>query len=320
MFCSILSRNCIGLGDTIICWYLFYDNRVVNLMEKTNKFQQKNNLTGETIEQFFDFVMANALRVRLFPSVVTFRVPHMDKTDETLRVRLNEFFNEQLRDSDLLASVADNEWVFVLTNSGENEARAFVQRIFSNDLKEKLLIDSIHFSVCITIINQNVTFNEVISDARKQLDLMLNTDQVNVTMSRTYATGEKEEVKISLIESHSTLLEVLERRLLSMENELFDVQLRTFEDGFEFLQSDWYKTSHQHLIILNEIMPRMNGYDVLYTLNKEPNFNKFRILMLAERAIDEDIVNAYENGLDDYIQKPFKIDVFEAKVKRLIGR
>jgi len=64
----------------------------------------------------------------------------------------------------------------------------------------------------------------------------------------------------------------------------------------------------------------MNGYDVLFTLGKEPNFNRFRILMLAERAIDEDIINAYENGLDDYIQKPFKIDVFEAKVKKLIGR
>ena len=98
------------------------------------------------------------------------------------------------------------------------------------------------------------------------------------------------------------------------------LDIRTFVDGYEFLQSDWYKSAHPHIIIMNDILPRKNGIEVLHTIRRMPNQKKFTIYMMTARNSQTDMINAYEAGVDGYLIKPFDLRLFEAELRRTFAR
>lgn len=59
------------------------------------------------------------------------------------------------------------------------------------------------------------------------------------------------------------------------------------------------------LILLDIMMPRIDGYQVAKTLRSDPHHAKIPIIMLSAKAQDEDIRKGLEVGVDEYITKPF---------------
>jgi DNA-binding response OmpR family regulator len=70
------------------------------------------------------------------------------------------------------------------------------------------------------------------------------------------------------------------------------------------------------LVVLDVLLPKKNGFDVLTTLRA----SDFRspILMLTARGTTEDIVDGLDRGADDYLSKPFAFDEFLARVRTLL--
>jgi DNA-binding response OmpR family regulator len=110
-----------------------------------------------------------------------------------------------------------------------------------------------------------------------------------------------------------------EKRLASslrtgLEAEGFAVD--TAYDGVEGL---WYAREHQYDAILLDIMlPGLNGYKVCETLRAEQNWTP--ILMLTAKDGDLDQVEALDTGADDYVTKPFSFQVLLARVRSLLRR
>ncbi len=71
------------------------------------------------------------------------------------------------------------------------------------------------------------------------------------------------------------------------------------------------------LIILDLMMPRMNGLDACMQLRE---FSNVPIIMLTARSDDMDKVIGFEYGADDYITKPFNILELKARVRALLRR
>jgi DNA-binding response OmpR family regulator len=102
------------------------------------------------------------------------------------------------------------------------------------------------------------------------------------------------------------------RRALAAEG--FDVDVA--RDGASGLRKA--STGAYGLIVLDIMLPRMNGYQVCRRLRDEGNWT--RILMLTAKSGEWDEAEALDTGADDYLVKPFSMVVLLARVRALLRR
>ncbi len=116
--------------------------------------------------------------------------------------------------------------------------------------------------------------------------------------------------KILLIDDDKDLCNLLEREL---KKENFEVII--CHDGQMGL--DTFKKQNYQLVILDIMLPAMNGYDVLTEIRKS---NNVPVLMLTAKDSEIDKVSGLRLGADDYLTKPFLMAEFIARVQSLIRR
>jgi len=118
-------------------------------------------------------------------------------------------------------------------------------------------------------------------------------------------------VRVLLIEDDVTIARLLKEGL---EDESYAVDVAN--DG-----SEGYRTAvadDYDVIILDIMLPEMNGYEVCRALRNDGN--KTPILMLTARDAERDIVEGLDTGADDYLAKPFSFDVLLARIRVLLRR
>lgn len=72
------------------------------------------------------------------------------------------------------------------------------------------------------------------------------------------------------------------------------------------------------LILLDVMMPRINGYKISRLLKFDNKYKKIPILMITARTQEEDKLIGEETGADEYITKPFDLDDVVAKVEKYL--
>lgn len=118
-------------------------------------------------------------------------------------------------------------------------------------------------------------------------------------------------MRVLLIEDDVTIARLLKEGL---EDESYAVDVAN--DG-----SEGYRTAvadEYDVIILDIMLPEMNGYEVCRALRNDGN--KTPILMLTARDAERDIVEGLDVGADDYLAKPFSFDVLLARIRALLRR
>lgn len=84
------------------------------------------------------------------------------------------------------------------------------------------------------------------------------------------------------------------------------------EEALELLSRDNF-----HLILLDVMMPGMNGFTVCRKIRRNSGVP---IIFITARVLEEDELNGYSLGADDYVTKPFSLPVLHAKAMALLGR
>ncbi len=79
------------------------------------------------------------------------------------------------------------------------------------------------------------------------------------------------------------------------------------------------KEERPDLILLDVMMPKINGYKVCRLLKFDKQYGDIPILMLTARSQDEDRAIGEETGADEYITKPFDIEEVVEKVKEYLN-
>ena len=87
-------------------------------------------------------------------------------------------------------------------------------------------------------------------------------------------------------------------------------------DGMEAMDY-FYADKDIALIILDVMMPKMDGWEVCREIRKE---SKVPIIMLTARGEERDELNGFELGVDEYISKPFSPKILVARVNALLRR
>ena len=75
-----------------------------------------------------------------------------------------------------------------------------------------------------------------------------------------------------------------------------------------------------HLLVLDGMMPRLDGLDVCRILRADPATEALPILMLTARATEDDLLDALDLGADDYLTKPYSPRELMARARSLLRR
>lgn len=110
-----------------------------------------------------------------------------------------------------------------------------------------------------------------------------------------------------------------ERVALSIERSLQkEYQVRVAHNGPDALKIA--RRVNPDLIILDIIMPGMDGLEVCYELRNDPLLQAVPILFLTARGRVEDKIDGFEAGADDYLTKPFDVRELLLRVKAILSR
>jgi len=129
----------------------------------------------------------------------------------------------------------------------------------------------------------------------------------------TFLLMEKRDIKILLVDDEPDILEIVGYNLSSEGYKVF-----TAENGAEGVKMA--KKEKPHLIILDVMMPEMDGIEACEQIRVIPELKDVIITFLTARGEDYSQVAGFEAGADDYITKPIKPKVLVSKVKALLRR
>jgi DNA-binding response OmpR family regulator len=74
------------------------------------------------------------------------------------------------------------------------------------------------------------------------------------------------------------------------------------------------------LIILDLMLPYVDGFELLQIIRATPNFMNKPVIVLSAKEQEVDVVRAFTLGCDDYVKKPFAPGEFRARVNRLMTK
>jgi len=118
---------------------------------------------------------------------------------------------------------------------------------------------------------------------------------------------------ILLVDDEPDILEFLSYNL---EKEGFTIQKA--RNGHEAIEVA--KRTNPHLILLDVMMPKMDGIETCEEIRKVPELRSILIAFLTARGEDYSQIAGFEAGGDDYITKPIKPKLLTSKVKALLKR
>lgn len=118
-------------------------------------------------------------------------------------------------------------------------------------------------------------------------------------------------MRILVVEDEHRIAQAIKEGL-ELESYAVDVAFDGL-DGYNAAVNDDYD-----LILLDVMMPEMNGYDVVKKLRDDGKHTP--VLMLTAKDQNKDIVQGLDSGADDYLQKPFSFEVLLARIRALLRR
>ena len=119
--------------------------------------------------------------------------------------------------------------------------------------------------------------------------------------------------KIVLAEDEPQIARLIEFKL---RKEGYQVTWK--ENGEEALEA--IKAEKPDLVLLDVMMPVMDGYEVLRQIKEDENLKSIPVIMLTARAQERDVVKGIDLGAQDYITKPFHPAELLVQVKRILAK
>ena len=120
-----------------------------------------------------------------------------------------------------------------------------------------------------------------------------------------------EKVKILVVDDESRMRKLVRDFLVRQNYEVLEAA-----DGEEALDL-FYREKDIALIILDVMMPKLNGWDVCREVRET---SKVPIIMLTPKGDESDELNGFELGVDEYISKPFSPKILVARVGAILRR
>jgi DNA-binding response OmpR family regulator len=105
--------------------------------------------------------------------------------------------------------------------------------------------------------------------------------------------------------------------LVSLRLQRAGFEVVTAADGAEAV--DIARSRRPVLAVLDVMMPKRTGYEVLAELRSDDALQGMKVILLSARVQEGDVARGMDAGADAYLAKPFKAQELVAKVEELLG-
>ena len=95
-------------------------------------------------------------------------------------------------------------------------------------------------------------------------------------------------------------------------------EAKGFADGLSMLEA--LKTEQPELIVLDIMMPGMDGIDVLKVIRSKPETQRIPVIMATAKGTEMDKIHGLDTGADDYLVKPFGVMEMVSRIKAVLRR
>jgi two-component system, OmpR family, phosphate regulon response regulator PhoB len=120
-------------------------------------------------------------------------------------------------------------------------------------------------------------------------------------------------VKILVADDSATVRRLVVARLVADGHEVIEA-----EDGESALALAL--SERPALVVLDKVMPKLDGFEVVRRLRERAETRGLPIVMLTERAGEEDVLSGLDLGVDEYMPKPFSPRELSLRVSRVLQR
>ena len=108
------------------------------------------------------------------------------------------------------------------------------------------------------------------------------------------------------------------RELIHFNLNKFDYKVQLANNGEKGLKEA--RAHEPDLILLDLMLPGIQGIDVCRVIKSDANLKNIPIIILSALGQEEDIVKGLDAGADDYVTKPFSLDILNARIKTVLRR
>ena len=118
--------------------------------------------------------------------------------------------------------------------------------------------------------------------------------------------------RVLIADDNEPNVELLEAYLAGL-----DIQTEIAVDGQDTL--DKVASFQPHVLLLDVMMPKMNGFEVTEKVRADPELNGTKIILLTAKGQDSDRATGEAAGADDYMTKPFSPTKLLERTRKILG-
>ncbi|WP_181909824.1 response regulator [Paenibacillus taihuensis] len=271
---------------------------------------------SDLFPSFVQWKLADMPRIRTKFTIAEIEICNISELPAQPRV--SKQIASHFRNTDyLFATEKPHRFMALLMHTGVLEAEYLFQRIYSDFQSSS----AVQLTAGMTeVVYSTTTYEDILDATSVALTLAQDKGPYQLKAVPVATLPDVSTIKVSIIEDSLIAQSILTNMLQNLQVDHTEFDIRIFDDGASFAESDWHHSGHMHLIFLSDTLPQRDGIEVLRDLRSMPNASKYVIIMLGSRKTEHMTIYSMEHGADYYIAKPFSIKLLEARVKRLLER
>lgn len=237
-----------------------------------------------------------------------------------------QFLKEHIRGTDSVFRYGGEEFVILFPRTNDTDVKNVLSRLlekfFNTPFTENGKTFYVSFSAGVfMVLDEKMDSKTVIQTADQALYFAKENGRARVESANQLNLGAtKKTLHVSLIDDDVIIRTMITKILQSMEFEFVDLDICSYENGVKFFDSGRHEISGQHFLVLDGVMPVMDGTEVLQRVKSGRKRKQFHVLMLTGRKNEQDIARSLKLGADDYVTKPFSIQDLQARIYSFIQR
>lgn len=246
-----------------------------------------------------------------------------DEGDKLLR-SFSSFIRSRLRDQDIWARERADHFLLLqpglTVEEAEDEAQRLIQQFASYQYQMNPQLPlAATYSAGVTAVSSEVPGERILEQADMAVAASKAAGGGICTRYTENQSGlvQEQPLRLAVIDDDDLIRNLLAKQLSDLSGN-YNMEIRKFKDGEEFFSDPWHSLGGRYLLVLDRMMPRMNGMEVLRKLRGGAGRGEYTILMLTGVNEEREIAEAIQAGTDDYLTKPFSLVELEARVVRLV--
>jgi two-component system, cell cycle response regulator len=231
------------------------------------------------------------------------------------------FIKNSIRPTDFLGHYQNsNGFVLILPKTGKEDARKLIERLnkqlSTDQMKEFFHNEVISFSAKI------VEVTDATKSPEEWLSLVPFSKAEQKSQIVESVIGEEanelKKLKVAIIDDDRLIRELLKHQLEDIGEDEYDLEIKSFVNGEEFFNDPWHRQNERFLLIIDRVMPKMDGLEILGKIRTEYDRKRYLCFMLTSKGSEADIALAIQKGANDYMVKPFSLKELQVRIKRLL--